>query len=140
MVDSSGGTTVVVWPRNLSSSQQRQVFAYADRKGWAILRGGEQGPVTTANLLIRLKGASASYSGGYTPTSQRTGVPCYFDANPSAKRWDDVTGTRYVAAGTNIGAGAPQGVNCTVQQFLDGNCLDSLKAYITQSGGSYTAS
>ena len=33
-VDSSGGTTVVVWPRSLTHTQQRQVFDYADRQGW----------------------------------------------------------------------------------------------------------
>jgi hypothetical protein len=37
-------------------------------------------------------------------------------------------------------AGAPQGVDCTVQELLDGDCLDSLEAYITQNVGSYTAS
>jgi hypothetical protein len=138
-VDSTGGTTLVIWPRSLGASQEGQVFDYADRHGWAILRGGDQGPVTTANLMNRLKGASPSYSGDYSPTPQQPGVPCYFDDHSSAKRWSDVTGDKYVASATNIGAGAPQGVNCTVAQFLDGSCLQSLKAYITQTGGSYTA-
>jgi hypothetical protein len=138
-VDSTGGATVVVWPRSLTTSQQKQVFAYADRQGWAILRGGERGPVTTANLLVRLKGASPSYSGGYSPTSQRQGVPCYFDDHPNAKRWSDVTGDKYIASGENIGPGAPQGVNCTAEQFLDGSCLARLKAYIAETGGTYTA-
>jgi hypothetical protein len=139
-VDSTGGSTIVVWPRSLTPSQQQQVFAYANRNGWAILRGGEQGPITTANLFVRLKGASPSYSGAYTPTSQRQGVPCYFDDNPDSTKWSDVTGDTYVASGKNIGSGAPQGVNCTVSQFLGGSCLESLKTYIAQTGGSYTAS
>jgi hypothetical protein len=138
-VDSSGGTTVVVWPRSLTHGQQQQVFDYADRKGWAILRGGEAGPVTTANLLIRLKGTSPSYAGDYSPTSDRPGVPCYFDDHPAATRWSDVTGSKYVASGENIGPGAPQGVNCTLAQFRKGSCLETLKEYITQTGGSYTA-
>jgi hypothetical protein len=50
-----------------------------------------------------------------------------------------VSGAKYIASAANIGSGAPQGVNCTVQQFLDGSCLVTLKAYITQTGGSYTA-
>jgi hypothetical protein len=33
----------------------------------------------------------------------------------------------------------PQGVNCTVPQFLDGSCMESLETYIAQTGGSYTA-
>jgi hypothetical protein len=138
-VDSTGGSTIVVWPRTLSAGQQQQVFDYAHRKGWAILRGGERGPVTTANLLVRLKGASPSYSGTYSPTSEQPGVPCYFDDHPNAKRWSDVSGSKYVASGHNIGAGAPQGVNCTVSQYLGGSCLRNLKTYIAESGGSYTA-
>jgi hypothetical protein len=139
LVDSSGGATIVVWPRTLSASERRQVFAYADQNRWALLRGGDTGPVTTANLLVRLKGASSSYSGAYTPASGRKGVPCYFDDHPKAKRWSDVSGDKYVASGDNIGPGAPQGVNCTVGEFVGGSCLENLKAYIAQTGGSYTA-
>jgi hypothetical protein len=138
-VDSSGGATIVVWPETLPPSQQKQVFAYADHNGWALIRGGERGPVTTPNLFVRLKGASDSYPGRYSPTPEEKGVPCYFDDHPKAKRWSDLTGDKYVASGRNIGPGAPQGVNCTVSQFLGGSCLDSLKAYIRQTGGSYVA-
>jgi hypothetical protein len=138
-VDATGGTTIVVWPRSLQAGERKQVFAQADRLGWVVLRGGGQGPVTTANLLVRLKGASQSYGGRYEPSSHEKGVPCYFDDHPGAKRWSGVTGDKYVASARNIGPGAPQGVNCTVPQFLDGSCLTSLKTYIAQTGGSYTA-
>ena len=115
------------------------MFALAQKNGWALLRGGEQGKVTTANIFVRLKGSSPSYQGGYTPTSDRKGVPCYFDANPS-QSWSQVTGDQYVASAKNIGTGAPQGVNCTVSELTGGTCLSQLKAYIKQTGGSYTAS
>jgi hypothetical protein len=138
LVDSSGGTTILVWPPSLSSSQQKQVFAYAKANGWAVMRGGAKGPVTTPNLFARLKGASPSYSGGYTPTSQRQGVPCYFDDHPTAK-WAGLTGDQYVASGKNIGSGAPQGVNCSVSEVVGGSCLQRLKSTIQQTGGNYTA-
>jgi hypothetical protein len=32
-----------------------------------------------------------------------------------------------VASAENIGSGARQGVNCTVPQFLDSSCLESLR-------------
>ena len=137
-VDPSGGATIMVWPRTLKPSERARVFAYAKRNAWAILRGGDKGPVTTANLLVRLKGASDSYSGRYSPSSDEPGVPCYFDGHPNA-RWGDLTGQKYVASARNIGAGAPQGVNCKVPQVLDGTCLRELKGYIAQTGGSYTA-
>jgi hypothetical protein len=137
--DASGGSTVVLWPPNLSSGDQQKVFALAKKNGWALMRGGQQGTVTTANLFVRLKGSSPSYQGGYTPTSERQGVPCYFDANPT-QAWSQLTGGTYVASATNIGTGAPQGVNCSVSEFLGGGCLSRLKDHIRKTGGSYTAS
>ena len=134
--DSTGGSTIVVWPRTLSEAEQKRVFALADRNGWAILRGGDAGQVTTANLFVRMKGSDPSYPGGYSPTPQRKGVPCYFDDHPKAS-WPAVSGGKYVASHRNIGPGAPQGVNCDVEEFLGGGCLARLKAYIAETRGSY---
>jgi hypothetical protein len=95
LVDASGGSTIVVWPRSLSTDDQQQVFDHAKANGWAIIRGDEQGQVTTANLFVRMKGASSSYQGGYTPTSQRAGVPCYFNKGVrDARCAQALTGTR----------------------------------------------
>lgn len=139
-VDATGGATVVVWPRSLTAEQQEQVFAHARQNGWALLRGDAEGPVTSSNLLIRMKGADPTYPGGYAPTADVAGVPCYFDDNPDATSWSEVTGDQYVASGANIGPGAPQGVNCSVADFLDDQCLTTLQGYITETGGRYTVS
>jgi hypothetical protein len=66
-------------------------------------------------------------------------VPCYFDDNPTAKRWHQVTGDQYVACAKTIGSGAPQGVNCTVAELVDDSCLKQLKSHIESTGGSYQA-
>lgn len=137
-VDASGGATIVVWPASLSPEEQAQVAEYAERNGWAIMRGGQEGPITTPNLFVRLKGASPSYTGGYTPTSERAGVPCYFDDDTTAS-WSELTGDQYVASAQNIGAGAPQGVNCSPSELLAGECLAELQRYIERTGGTYTA-
>ena len=139
MVDETGGSTIVVWPRNLSVSDQEKVFEHAHQNHWALIRGGEPGPVTSSNMLVRTKGAADDYQGGYTPTPERGGVPCYFDDHPDASSWSDVVGDEYVASGENIGAGAPQGVNCDLAAFLDDSCLSDLEAYIAATGGSYFA-
>ncbi len=136
LVDKSGGTTIVVWPRTLTKAEQKQVFKEARKNGWALLRGGGSGEVTTANLFVRLKGADPSYTGGYSPTADVPGVPCYFDSDPTAP-WTALTGDTFVASPANIGAGAPMGVNCSVKEYLDGSCLDRLKTYISESGGQY---
>ena len=127
----------MVWPRTLPDDQQQQVFALAKKNGWALVRGGEQGDATTANMLLRMKGTSESYQGGFTPTADRKGVPCYFDDNTSSTKWADVTGDQYVASAKNIGPAAPQGVNCSLQDFLGGQCLADLKSRISATGGSY---
>jgi hypothetical protein len=41
-IDRTGGSTILVWPRVLSRQQRRLVVAYADRRGWAILRGARK--------------------------------------------------------------------------------------------------
>jgi hypothetical protein len=138
LLDATGGTTIVVWPRSLTKAEQKQVFKEARRNGWAIIRGGSAGEVTTSNLFVRLKGADPSYTGGYSPTSEVAGVPCYFDDN-QGEPWTALTGDTFVAGPANIGAGAPMGVNCTVKQFLDGRCLTRLTTYMSDAGGSYEA-
>lgn len=137
LVDAAGGSTVVVWPRTLTDSEQQQVFDLADQQGWAVLRGGEQGDVTTANLFFRMKGTSSSYPGGFVPNSERSGVPCYFDDYPEATSWAEVTGDEYIASARNIGGAAPQGVNCSLEAYLDRSCLESLERYIESTGGTY---
>src|SRR5215218_9188570 len=76
------------------------------------MRGGAANELTTANLLIRLKGASPTYAGAYAPDSNRTGVPCYFGTvqKPAhaGKPWSAVKGGKFAASPSNLGTGAPQ--------------------------------
>ena len=137
LVDASGGATVVVWPRSLSDSQQQQVLDLARRQGWALLRGGEQGKVATANLFLRMKGTSPDYQGGFVPTSQRPGVPCYFDDHPDATSWARSPATRTSPARAASAARPPRGCNCTLEAYLDGTCLTTLKSHIASTGSSY---
>src|SRR5262249_2927048 len=70
--DATGGSTIVVWPRDLPLRERKQLAEYA--RGSPLIRGGLAGPVTTANLLLRLKGANPYYYGAYTPVQNgRTG-------------------------------------------------------------------
>ena len=133
----------MIWPRDLGAAQRAQVFAYARRHGFALMRGGAADKVTTANLLIRLKGASSSYKGAYVPDADRTGAPCYFGttAKPAhtGQPWSAVKGVTYVASPTNLGAAAPQGVAGTAPELLGGDLLNRLRAHIASTGGSYSA-
>ena len=148
-LDDNGGATIVVWPRHLPANERKQLFAYAERKGWALIKGGRVGPLTTANLLLRLKRANKNYYGAYTPLPPvppdqpgRTGVPCYFDNLPQGSLWPEIENAddpmHYVASFQNLGNAAPQGVHClNVEEVLNGSCLKRLKAYIKETGGEY---
>lgn len=144
--DATGGSTIVVWPRNLPTGERESLFDYARRNGWALIRGGKAGPFTTANMFLRLKGASPDYYGAYTPIPDvRTGVPCYFDNAPRGTPWTAIESApdpmSYVASFQNIGDAAPQGVHCaSVAEVLDGSCLIRLEAHIEESGGTYFSS
>jgi hypothetical protein len=152
-VDATGGSTIVVWPRNLSPAKQQQLFAYASSQGWALLRGGTRGPVTGANLLIRVKGSASDYYGDVSS------VPCFYGGGKlppinTGVPWMDVPigtpthPTRLVATAANMGertrsgviSAAPQGVTCSsVADLTSGTCLSALMSYIQSTGGSYYA-
>ena len=147
-LDETGGSTIVVWPRHLPVHERKQLFAYARAQGWALIQGGRVGPLTTANLLLRLKRANDNYYGAYTPLPptpadrRRTGVPCYFNNLPQGTRWTEIENAAdpmyYVASFQNLGNAAPQGVHCAdVEEVLNGSCLKRLKAYIEETGGKY---
>ena len=143
------GSTIVVWPRHLPVRERKQLFAYAQAQGWVLIQGGRVGPLTTANLLLRLKRANDNYYGAYTPLPptplhphMRTGVPCYFNNLPQGTPWTAIENAAdpmyYVASFQNLGNAAPQGVHCAdVEEVLNGSCLKRLEAYIEETGGKY---
>jgi hypothetical protein len=151
LLDDTGGSTIVVWPRHLPVHKRDQLFAYALAKKWVLIQGGRVGPLTTANLLLRLKRANNTYYGAYTPLPAspdspdpyvRTGVPCYFNNLPQGTPWTEIEKATdpmtYVASFQNLGNAAPQGVHCVdVEEVLNGSCLKRLEAYIEETGGKY---
>jgi len=140
--DETGGSTIVVWPRHLPVRERKLLFAYARAQGWVLIRGGRVGPLTTANLLLRLKRASDNYYGAYTPNKERSGVPCYFEGAEPGALWTEIENAAdpmsYVASFQNLRNAAPQGVHCaSTAEVLNGSCLGRLKAYIEETGGKY---
>lgn len=145
-IDASGGSTIMVWPRNLNRFQQEALFNYAKRQGWAIMRGGTQGIASSANMLYRVKGSASDFQG------RLSNVPCFFGTtqNPTNtdKTWVDVPtakGSQYAAAPYNLGPYAPSSVACernigsytTIVETVTGQCERKLAGWIAQTGGSY---
>ena len=117
-------------------------------RGGRSSKAGRVGPLTTANLLLRLKRANDNYYGAYTPLPPtarppaRTGVPCYFNNLPQGTPWTEIENAAdpmyYVASFQNLGNAAPQGVHCAdVEEVLNGSCLKRLEDYIEETGGKY---
>jgi hypothetical protein len=149
-VDSTGGSTIVIWPRILGKAAKLRVVRYANRKKWAIVRGGQRGRRTGANMLIRVKAAASDYFGSISA------VPCYFgtpqEPKNSDRPWSAVpvgSSSKFVATAKNMGtpgshggvvSAAPQGVTCrSVRTLTNGKCLARLKRHIKSTGGSYRA-
>lgn len=134
-IDRSGGSTIVVWPRAYNRLQKAVVFTYARLHGWVLIRGGTDGPLTTANMLIRTKGANPDYYGGTNK------LGCAFQGQPIGTEWrtldDNPNAYDFVASFQNMGNAAPQGVQCDLGQLVRGSCLLKLRTYISQTGGSY---
>jgi hypothetical protein len=150
--DKTGGSTFVVWPRSLSPLARARLIVYAAHQGWPLIRGGTRGPLTGANLLLRVKGSASNYYGSISK------VPCYYGTPSSPQHsgvpWKDLpigTAThpsQYVATAKTMGeptsggviSAAPQGVTCSsVRDLTSGKCLTALKKYIKSTGGSYYA-
>lgn len=151
-VDNTGGSTFIVWPRTLSPLARARVVVYAAHQRWPLVRGSTMGPLTGANMLVRVKAPASNYYG------RVPAVPCFYGtpANPQHEDvpWRDLPiGTpghpnRYVATAKNMGeetrrgviSAAPQGVTCSsVHNLTSGTCLAALKEYIKETGGSYHA-
>jgi len=151
-VDKTGGSTFIVWPRNLSRLARARVIVYAARQGWPLIRGGTRGPLTGADMLLRVKATASNYFG------RVTAVPCFYGTvsqpRHSGAPWKDVPigspdhPSQFVATAANMSektpqgviSAAPQGVACrTVRDLTSGKCLAALKKYIKDTGGSYFA-
>jgi hypothetical protein len=150
--DTTGGMTLVVWPRvgpYSGRAARRLIWSIAGNNGWAVVQGNVNGRVYGDKLFVRQKGTAPEYRGGYTPNDFRPGVPCFRDSAkinagkglpivPPDAPYSSVPAA-YAAKPSETGSGTPQGVECTLSQYTTGVCLARLKQYIKSTGGSYFA-
>lgn len=140
--DLDGGSTILLWPRKLGLAKQRLLFEHAEKKGWVVMRSGEETEFTTANLLLREKGTDLMYSRSYEKQKDglSPGVPCFF-ADHEDVPWADLKEQpdyqTYIASPENMGTAAPMGVYCSVDETLTGACKARLQQYIESTGGQF---
>jgi hypothetical protein len=142
-LDSTGGMTLVVWPRRGLASLPPSValiLAKARANGWNLQQGNIDGPYFPHVEVIRYKGTNPNYAHSFSPNDATRGVPCFYNEPGNAEVPFENVPERYAARPEYTGPATPQGVQCTLTEYLSDACLSRLKRHIADTGGSYNAS
>ncbi|MEU7905660.1 hypothetical protein [Actinoplanes sp. NPDC049118] len=142
-LDGTGGMTLVVWPRRGVASLPAAaalILAKAQANGWNLQQGNIDGPYFPHTEVVRYKGTNPTYRYSFTPNDVTRGVPCFYNDPANADvPFEDIPQS-YAARPAHTGPATPQGVQCTLTEFLSDTCLSRLKQHIADTGGSYYAS
>ena len=133
-----GSVTAVLWPQSATPAQVDQIAAVAKANGWNILRSGVQTSFAPNNLVIREKGQNSTWKHALSANDATQGAPCPQSANPSLPLPQDPPSAA-VTQFNGMGLSAPQGQNCTVQEFVSGACLAAFGKRLAQSGAQWSA-
>jgi hypothetical protein len=136
--DATGGATVVVYPPNISESQLNQIVALAHKNGWNILHGGTETAFAPDAMVVREKGQNKNWKYALSANPVTPGAPCPQTTNTSLDMTHDPPSAA-VTQHNGMGLTAPQGAECTINEFLNGTCLTRLKNIISSSGGVYSS-
>ena len=133
-----GSATVVLWPQSATPAQVDQIAAVAKANGWNILKSGVQTSLAPNNLVIREKGQNKQWKNALSANDVTQGAPCPQSANPSLPLPQDPPSAA-VTQFNGMGLTAPQGQNCTIDDFLSGACLTALGTRLTKSGAKWSS-
>jgi len=136
--DATGGATIVVYPPNISQNRLNEIVALAHKNGWNILHGGTETAFAPDAMVIREKGQNKDWKYALSANPVTPGAPCPQTTNASLEMPQDPPSAA-VDQHNGMGLTAPQGAECTVNEFLSGACLARLKNIITSSGGVYSS-
>jgi hypothetical protein len=132
--DVDGGATVVVYPRSATSDQVARIQAVAKANGWNILKGGTQTAKAPNLVVVREKGANPNWANSLSPNQTTKGAPCPQTSDPSLPLPQDPPSAQ-VTQKNGMGLSAPQGANCSIDEFMSGACLKRLGSQIAAAGG-----
>ena len=135
--DADGGATFVFYPNAATDEQVEQIAAVARANGWNLLKSGVQTDVAP-NLLVVREGTELD--GEERPQRQPgdAGAPCPQSANPSLPLPQDPPSAA-VTQSNGMGLSAPAGQNCSVDEFLPGDCVSKLSSRLAASGQVWSA-
>jgi|GEM_PF-2123386 len=134
-----GSATVVLWPQSATPAQVDQIAAVAKANGWNLLKSGIQSAVAPNLMVIREKGQNKNWSNALSANSVTQGAPCPQSANPSLLLPQDPP-IAQVTQFNGMGLSAPQGQNCSINDFLSGACLAAFGKQLAKTGAKWSAS
>ena len=138
-VAKDGSVTVVLWPQSASSAQVDQIAAVAAANGWNLLKSGVQTEIAPNLMVIREKGQNKQWANALSANDVTQGAPCPQSVNPSLPLPQDPPSAQ-VTQTNGMGLSAPQGQNCTIEEFLSGTCLKDFGTQLARTGSTWSAS
>ena len=133
-----GSATVVLWPQSATSQQVDKIAAVAKANGWNLLKSGIQSAVAPNLMVIREKGQNKTWANALSANQATQGAPCPQSATPTLPLPQDPPSAQ-VTQFNGMGLSAPQGQNCTVEEFLSGTCLADFGKQLAKTGGKWSA-
>ena len=137
-VAADGSATVVLWPQSASSQQVDKIAAVAKANGWNLLKSGIQTAIAPNLLVVREKGQNKNWKNALSANSVTQGAPCPQSTNASLPLPQDPPSAQ-VTQFNGMGLSAPQGQNCTVEDFLSGACQTAFGKQLAKTGGKWSA-
>ena len=107
--------------------------------GWNLLKSGVQTELAPNLLVIREKGQNKNWKHALSANAVTQGAPCPQTTDPTLPLPQDPPSAQ-VTQFNGMGLTAPQGQNCTVDEFLSGACLEAFKEQLAADGAQWSAS
>lgn len=137
--NSDGSATVVLYPNTATSEEIDRIDAVVTANGWNLLKSGVQTAVAPNLLVIREKGQNKNWKHALSANDVTQGAPCPQSTDPSLPLPQDPPSAQ-VTQFNGMGLTAPQGQNCTIEEFLSGACLEAFKDQLREDGSQWSAS
>ncbi len=137
-LDSDGGATVVLYPNKATSDEIAKIDAVVKANGWNLLKSGVQTTLAPNLLVIREKGQNPQWKKALSTNDVTVGAPCPQSTDPSLPLPQDPPSAQ-VTQFNGMGLTAPQGQNCTVEEFLSGKCLKNFGKQLAKTGAKWSS-
>lgn len=133
-----GSATVVLYPNTATPEEIDQIDAVVKANGWNLLKSGVQTEIAPNLLVIREKGQNSSWKHALSANDVTAGAPCPQTTDPSLPLPQDPPSAQ-VTQFNGMGLTAPQGQNCSIDEFLSGACLEAFKEQLAADGAKWSA-